>query len=80
MTKKENKKEPAIKADDFVEWEDSEKAEFTNFQELSMEVEILRETVDELAEILRQNGIERQKTIEAPYFDVDELYRRLEED
>lgn len=74
-------KEPTIKADDFVEYESMEKPEkFTNFQELLKRVEILKENFDEVVEILRQNNIKRKQIIEAPYFDDDELYRRLEND
>jgi len=77
MTKEKN--EPIIKADDFVEFEGAEKPEkFTNFQELKTRVEILQDQLDEVVEILRQNNIIREEKIEAPYFDEDELYRRLD--
>lgn len=82
MAKKEmkNKQEPTIRADDFVELEEGEEpAEFTNFQELSMTVEILKEQLNEITEILRENDIQREKTIKAPYFDYNEVYKRLEE-
>lgn len=71
--------EPIIKADDFVDFENEEKPEkFTNFQELSMKFEVLKDVVQELTEILRENNLIRKTTIEAPYFEDDELYRRLD--
>ncbi len=75
-------KEPKIiKADDFVGYEGiKEKEAFTNFQELLKKVEILQENMDEIAGILRANDLTRKKEIEAPYFDLDNLYDRLEED
>jgi len=74
-------KEPKIKADDFVEYEDLGKEEnFTNFEELMKRVEILQEVVNEITEILRENNLERKETIKAPYFEEDEVYKRLEEE
>ncbi len=70
-----------IKADDKVEYEFSEKPEnFTHFEELQKKVEILIETIDEHAEILRQNGLLKKEETEAPDFDEDKVYRRLEEE
>lgn len=78
-----------IKADDFVETEDydpkedklvSTKEKYTNFQELSKKVQILRETVDDIAEILRANNITKVETKEAPFFDEDRVYDELEEE
>ncbi|MHA2019031.1 MAG: hypothetical protein ACTSXY_12255 [Promethearchaeota archaeon] len=78
MAKRKN--EPTIRADDFVDFEGAEKPEnFTNFQELQTRVQILKEQLDEIAEILRQNNIVRKKIIEAPYFDEDEVYKRLDD-
>ena len=72
------KNEPTIKADDFVGFEGAEKPEkFTNFQELKVKVELLREQLDELVAILHANNLTRTKTIKASYFDDNELYRRL---
>jgi len=72
---------PKIRADDFVEYDGAEKPEkFTNFQELKMRFEVLKDVVEELTEILRENNLTREKIITAPYFDEDELYRRLEEE
>ncbi len=72
-----------IKADDKVKFEIDGKEEtekFTHFEELQKKVEVLQETVDELAAILRSNNLVRKKEIEAPYFDEDEVYKRLEEE
>lgn len=74
MTKKEVK----IKADDFVEFEGLDQSKFTNFQELAMKVELLKENLDEITAILRENDVSRSKPIESPYFDDDEMYKRLE--
>ncbi len=70
-----------IKADDKVKFEDAEKPEkFTNFEELQMKVEVLQETIDEHAEIFKANNLVRTEEHEAPYFDLDEVYKRLEEE
>jgi len=72
------KKEPSIKADDFVEFESIEKPEnFTNFQELQTKVELLKEQLDEVVTILKANNLTRTETIEPHYFDDDEFYQRL---
>jgi len=75
----EKKNDPIIKADDFVQYED-EVAKFTNFQELQMKFEVLQDVVEELTEIIRANDLTRTKIIQAPYFDYEEIYRRLEDD
>lgn len=70
-----------VKADDKVVYDDnSEPAKFTYFEELQKRVEVLKETVDELAEILRQNNLMKEVKEYAPYFDEDEVYKRLEDD
>ena len=70
-----------VKADDKVEFEDSKKPEkFTNFEELQKRVEVLQEAMDEHAEIFRANNLVRKEEIEAPYFNEDEVYKRLEEE
>ena len=70
-----------IKADDKVEFEESEKPEkFTNFEELQKKVEVLQENLDEHTEIFRANNLVRKEEIEAPYFNLDEVYKRLEEE
>ncbi len=77
--KKQNN--PKIKADEFVKHEGAEEPEkFTYFQELEMKFEVLKDVVQELTEIIRENDLIRQTTIKAPYFEVDELYRRLEDE
>ncbi len=75
-------KQPKIKADDFVEYEgsDSGAENFTNFEELLKKVELLKENLDEIVGILRDNNLVMKKEIEAPYFDDDEIYKRLEAD
>lgn len=79
----ENKK-PDIKADDFKKFEkvdgETDEEDFTNFQILSKKVDILQENLDEVVQILEANNIERKKIIDSPYFDDDELYKRLEND
>lgn len=70
-----------IKADDKVKFEDEDKPEsFTNFEEFQKRVEVLQETIDEHAEIFRTNNIVKTEEIEAPYFDWDEVYKKLEAD
>ena len=71
-----------IKADDKVKYEGlgkDEQPEFTNFELLQKEVEVLEEHIDELVKILRYNDLERKETIEPKYFDTDEVYKRLED-
>ena len=72
-----------IKADDKVEYEDLGKEEqptFTHFELLQAEVEVLKEHIDEIIEILKYNNLERKKTIEPEYFNSDEVYKRLEDE
>lgn len=70
-----------VKADDKVEFEEIGKPEkFTNFEELQKKVEVLQEVIDEHAEILRENNLVRKEEIEAPYFNLDEVYKKLEEE
>lgn len=71
-----------IKADDKEKYEDlgeDEQSKFTNFELLKAEVEVLKESIDEIIAILNYNDIERKETIKAEYFDVDEVYRKLED-
>jgi len=70
-----------IKADEKVTYDlDGNKTteKFTHFEELQKRVEVLQETVDEITAILRSNNLIRKEEIEAPYFDEDEVYKRLE--
>ena len=69
-----------IKADDKIEFEKGTKEKFTHFEMLRTEVEVLKEQVDEIVEILRYNNITKEKVIEAEYFDDDELFKRLEDE
>lgn len=66
------------KADAKVIFEKNKPEKFTNFELLQMEVEVLKETVDKIVEILNYNDINRKKEIEAEYFDYDEVFKRLE--
>ena len=68
-----------MKADEKVIFEGNKKEKFTHFEMLQAEVEVLKENVDELVEILRENDITRTKEIKAKYFDLDEVFKRLEE-
>lgn len=68
------------KADDKVIFEGNKPEKFTNFEWLRKEVEVLRENVDELVEILNYNNLHRKKTIEANKTDEDEIFMRLEEE
>ena len=73
-----------VKADDKVVFEDEglevqNKQKFTNFELLQQEVEVIKESIDEIVEILRYNDLERAETIKANYFDEDKVFRRLEE-
>lgn len=67
------------KADDKVEYEEGGVQKFTHFEELEAKFEVLKEAFDEVVAILNENDLHRTKKIEAPYFDEDEVYKRLEE-
>ncbi len=69
-----------VKADDKVIFEENKKEKFTHFELLQKEVEVIRESIDEIIEILRYNDLERKKVIEAEYFNEDEVFRKLEEE
>ncbi len=70
-----------IKADEKVIYEGiDEPVKFTNFEELQKRVEILQEVINEHTEIFRTNNLVRKEEIVAPYFDEDEVYKRLEEE
>ena len=69
-----------IKADDKVKFEDNKAEKFTNFELLTTEVEIIKESIDDIVQILRHNGLERTEKIEAKYFDEDKVFKRLEEE
>jgi len=69
-----------LKADDYIEYEDKTKSKWSNFEELVAMVEELKKTVNEHAEILRANNIIRKEEIEAPFFDEDAVFKKLEEE
>jgi len=69
-----------IKADSKVQFDENKPEKFTNFEELQIKFDVLQEVVDEHAEILRSNNLVRKVEVEAPYFDVDLVYKRLEEE
>jgi len=67
-----------IKADEKVKFEDSKPEKFTNFELLQQEVEVLKDTVNEIVGILRANDITRTEEIEAQYFDLNKVFLELE--
>ena len=67
------------KADTKVVYEKGKPEKFTNFELLQMEVEVLKETVDKIVEILRTNDINMNQKIEAEYFNYDKVFEGLEE-
>lgn len=67
-----------MKADEKVKFEDNKPEKFTNFELLQQEVEVLKETVYEIVEILKANNITKTEIIEAKYFDVDKVFSNLE--
>ena len=81
MVKKKIKKEfvATMKADDRVAFDENDPEEFTQFEYLATQVEVLKETVEKLVDILRDNNIVRTETIVADYTDDDTVFNRLEE-
>jgi hypothetical protein len=67
-----------IKADDKVEFEGNDPEKFTEFEYLVKKVEVMKDTIDEHAEILRQNDLIKTEKTDAPYVDDDEIFKRLE--
>ena len=82
INNKETKKkfEPETKADAPVVYDEDNPETFSEFEYLSKQVEVLKETVDVLAGILISNGITEKKIIEADYMDDDEVFKRLEKE
>jgi len=82
INNKETKKkfEPETKADAQVVYDENEPETFSEFEYLSAEVEVLKETVEVLVDILRDNNLTRKKIIEADYLDEDEVFKRLEKE
>ena len=77
-----------IKADNKVKFssedyetgkEEIDEATYTNFEELKVTVEVLKEQVEELVNILIENDLTMKKEIQAKYFDYDDVYNRLGE-
>jgi len=68
-----------IKADAKVIFEGNKPEKFTNFELLQKEVEVLKESFDEIIVILRANRITRTEEIEAQYFDEDQVFKELED-
>ncbi len=66
------------KADAKVIYIKNKPEKFTNFELLQQEVEILRETVDNLVSIMNANNIVRTEEIGARYFDYDKVFKELE--
>lgn len=67
------------KADTKVVFEKGKPEKFTNFELLQKEVEVLRETVDNIVTILNYNGLQRKEIIEPEFFDWDKVFKILEE-
>ena len=56
------------KADTKVVYEKGKPEKFTNFELLQAEVDVLKDTIDKIVEILRTNDISMNQKIEAEYF------------
>ncbi len=70
-----------MKADDKVQYEDGgEKMKFTYFEEVAAQVDVLIDTIDKHATILRDNNLRLVTEEDAPEFNEDEVYKKLEED
>lgn len=71
-----------IKADDLYTYQEEDgkvKAQtYTNFELIQQEVEVLKDTINVLAGILRDNGMNRKDLdVNAPYFNDEEVLSRL---
>ena len=86
MTKKETPKkkkkvfEPTIKADAQVVFDEDNPEMFTEFEYLATQVEVLKEVVQNLSDILRENNLTMTEVIVADSFDDDEVFQMLEVD
>ncbi len=83
MAKKDNKEtkkkfEPETKADAQVVYDEDNPETFSEFEFLSTQVEVLKETVEVLIDILRDNDLTEKKIIEADYMDDNEVFKRLD--
>lgn len=68
-----------MKADAKVIYDENEPEKFTNFELLQAEVEVIKESLDEIAKIMKENNLYRTKKIEAEGFEEDKVFERLVE-
>jgi len=68
-----------MKADTKVIYGKNKPEKFTNFELLQAEVEVIKESLDEIVMIMKENDLYRTKKIEAKEFDCDKVFRMLEE-
>lgn len=72
------------KADDKVEYEDEkgkmQAEKYSHFQYLETQVEVLKEQVELIGDILDQNNLVKTTKEEASIDVIDATYRKLEED
>ena len=76
--KKKKTFEPTIKADDQVVFDVNNPEMFTEFEYLSTQVEVLKEVVQNLSDILRNNNITMTEIIVADSYDDEDVFKRLE--
>lgn len=72
-----------VKADEKVHFEGivkKDQPKFTYFEELYKRVDVLQRIIDEHAEILRQNNLQKTRVEDAPYFDEDIVFKELGEE
>ena len=85
MTKKETVQknkvfEPTIKADSQVIFDEDNPEIFSEFEYLATQVDVLKEVVQNLSDILRENNITMTEVIVADSFDEDKVFQKLEVD
>ena len=81
IKKKTKKKfEPETKADAQIIYDEDNLETFSEFEYLTTQVEVLKETVEVLVDIIRSNNLTQKKIIEADYMDEDEVFKRLEKE
>jgi len=77
-------KQPKIKADDFVKYEEGDGKEleekWTYFEKVEADVRKLIEVVNKQTDILRENNLTVKKEELAEYYDEDEVYKELGEE
>lgn len=79
-TIKEKAFEPTTRADSQVVFDENNPEIFSEFEYLSTQVEVLKEVVQNLSGILRENNITMTNVIVADSFDDDKVFTRLESD